>query len=130
MQLDPPGPPAISALSAPAGVTVERIVDFAEFEVLRATLQAATEWPLPAADYRLLAVVDGSARLEWADGSLGLSEPEATAALVPSASAGALLRNAGTAPCTLLVAMPHIAGAGTMNEPTEPSAVAHTGNAS
>ena len=60
MEIVAPSLPELAVLSSEAGVRIEQVVEFSDFEVQRITLSAATTHPLVNGVYQLLIVVEGA----------------------------------------------------------------------
>lgn len=101
MLLTPPAQPLFTQLQGAAGVHIERIVDFPDFEVRRVQIGPGAHWHFePARDYGILMVVSGSLRMSDA-----LYEPE-QAVLLPSGWEGVLGAGEAAQPLVLLWASP------------------------
>lgn len=120
MSLDGPQDPVIETLSVTQDLRVERIVDFESFLVLRVTLSAHCSWAIEhQPNYALLAMIEGSAQLETAAGSVHLSAQQSVSdlrsvsAFLPASAVNATL-TAQAEPAVALLALPKPAAAGTI----------------
>jgi hypothetical protein len=101
MTLVAPPPEPLELLVDKPGVRVERIVDFEDFEVSRATLGDANAWTPPTAgSYALVMVISGALSLP------GLTLEREQAALLPAGSALQLAPADEGAETVVLVASP------------------------
>ncbi len=102
MEVTTPNRPSLPVLSSQQGLTVQRVVDFADFQVQRITLSAPSEYPIHGNSYQLLIVVQGNLVV----GDQELTKEEAI--LLP-ASAEISIRPRGDTPVTFLIAIPSAA---------------------
>ena len=107
MSLDGPTVPHIETLFADTQKLIERIVDFADFEVLRVTLKSATAHEVDTdTGYLMVAALRGAVRLESAAGSAVIAaDTDARAGLLPACARNARLI-ADAAPAMFLLARP------------------------
>jgi mannose-6-phosphate isomerase class I len=106
-------PPATAPLeAAEEGVTLDRIVDFPQFQVVRARLApgaARVERAEGIPSYRLLAVTEGSARLKLPGGAQRTIK-SGQACLVPAALETLTVAATRKEPLTYLTAQPVMGG--------------------
>ena len=101
MRLQPPGPETFDCLQDAGGVTVERIVDFEDFEVRRVKIEGGAQYELPdLPTYALIMMVEGRVRLE------GLVYRPEEAFLLPAGAGPLLLSPQAPQPLVLLLALP------------------------
>lgn len=101
MHLRLPAPRPFPQLHLEEGILIERIVDFPDFEVRRASLSAGTHWEFEAsAGYALVIVVEGA--LALAGSTYRVEE----AALLPRSWRGILAAAEAAQPLVFLLAMP------------------------
>jgi hypothetical protein len=101
MRLFPPDEVPRVPCDGAAGVRVEQIADFPDFEVQRVTMQPGRGWqPAAGADYRILTVLSGSL-----DAAGVICEPE-QALLLPRCWRGVLAAPQGAQPLEFLLARP------------------------
>jgi hypothetical protein len=100
MRLLPPDPEPFEQLECAAGVLVERVVDFPDFEVRRVSLDAGVLDLEPLADYALVMVVEGELQLE------GVAYGPEQACLLPRRWAGRLMPHEGLRRLVFLLALP------------------------
>jgi hypothetical protein len=101
MQLLPPEPEPFLQLHSEPGVTVERIVDFPDFEVRRVQVAAGEELQLPPLEhYGVLMVVEGQLAVRG-----GCAGPE-QALLLPRNWGGRLAPREGSGALVFLLALP------------------------
>lgn len=99
MRLDAPTPESIVPLPAVTFRSLERIADFPEFELLRATLDAGERWQFErGSSYSVAIVACGSLRLA------GRSYEAEEALLLPAGWAGELAAPESASPLVLLIA--------------------------
>ncbi len=101
MELQAPPPPAFQVLRQGDGLRVERVVDFADFEVIRVRVSGGARWPVGALqDYALLMVVEGVVDVD------GASYGPEQALLLPLAWEGELAAAEAAQSLVLLWATP------------------------
>jgi len=110
MSLDIPAAPELASLQEDSTHSVERIVDFAEFEVLRVRLGPGVDYSLTKPDgnppaYRLVAAISGELCVSHAAGK----EPLGAALFVPGCCPAADLINVGTEDAWACIATPKTA---------------------
>ena len=111
MSLEGPAKPHLEVLEKTPTQLIERIVDFDDFEVLRATLKPNHTLAADLSNgYIMLAILKGDVQVECAAGSVALTElsddrTNHQAALVPASAKDAQLKTTSTG-ATLLIARP------------------------
>lgn len=104
MLLTPPPEASPDVLLDEAGVRIERIVNFADFEVLRITIDPGESWQVkPLGTYGILMCIDCAVALD------GTALEHEDAALLPRGWASEITPADRQAPATLLLALPVVA---------------------